>query len=88
MIDSRAIIADGAKIASNVKIGPYAIIGSNVEIGEGSWVGPHAVIEGRTKIAKNNQIFQFASIGAIPQDKKYHGENTVLEIGDNNVFMI
>lgn len=86
MIDQRAIVDKNAKIAPNVKIGPYAIIGNNVEIGEGSWVGPHTVIEGRTKIGKNNQIFQFASIGVIPQDKKYHGENTTLEIGDNNVF--
>lgn len=86
MIDQRAIVDKGAKIAPNVKIGPYAIIGKNVEIGEGSWVGPHAMIEGRTKIGKNNQIFQFASIGAIPQDKKYHGEDTTLEIGDNNTF--
>lgn len=86
MIDKRAIVAPNAKIASNVKVGPYAIIGENVEIGEGSSVGSHAIIEGRTKIGKNNQIFQFASIGAIPQDKKYHGENTVLEIGDNNIF--
>lgn len=86
MIDNRAIIGKGAKIADNVKIGPYAIIGDNVELGEGCWVGPHAVIEGRTKIGKNNQIFQFASIGAIPQDKKYHGEDTTLEIGNNNIF--
>lgn len=86
MIDQRAIIDKNAKIASHVKIGPYAIIGKDVEIGEGSWVGPHTVIEGRTKIGKNNQIFQFASIGAIPQDKKYHGETTTLEIGDNNIF--
>jgi UDP-N-acetylglucosamine acyltransferase len=86
MIDQRAIVAKGAKIASDVKVGPYAIIGENVVIGEGSWIGPHAVIEGKTKIGKNNQIFQFASIGAIPQDKKYHGEDTVLEIGDNNIF--
>lgn len=86
MIDSRAIIAEGAKIASDVKIGPYAIIGSNVEIGEGTWIGSHAIIEGQTTIGRNNQIFQFASIGAIPQDKKYHGEKTYLEIGDGNIF--
>jgi UDP-N-acetylglucosamine acyltransferase len=86
MIDQCAIIDKDAKIAANVKIGPYAIIGKNVEIGSGSWIGPHAVIEGNTKIGKNNQIFQFASIGVIPQDKKYNGEDTILEIGDNNVF--
>ncbi len=86
MIDDRAIVAKGAKIASNVTIGPYAIIGDNVEIGEGSWVGSHTVIEGQTKIGKNNQIFQFASIGAVPQDKKFQGEETFLEIGDNNIL--
>lgn len=86
MIDHRAIVAANAKIADNVTIEPFAIIGDKVEIGEGSWVGSHAVIGGRTKIGKNNLIFQFASIGAIPQDKKYHGEDTVLEIGDGNSF--
>lgn len=86
MIDSRAIVWEGAKIAKDVKIGPYTVIGENVEIGEGCWIGPHAVIEGNTKIGKNNQIFQFASIGAIPQDKKFHGEHSTLEIGDGNIF--
>ena len=86
MIDHRAIIAKGAKIASNVVVEPYAIIRDNVEIAEGSWVGSHAIVEGHTKIGKNNKIFQFASIGAIPQDKKYQGEETSLEIGDNNIF--
>ncbi len=86
MIDSRAIIAKGAKIAGGVSIGPYAVIGENVEIAEGCWIGPHTVIEGNTKIGKNNQFFQFSAVGAVPQDKKYHGELTALEIGDNNVF--
>lgn len=86
MIDHRAIVAKEAKIGANVTIDPYAIIGGRVEIGDGSWVGSHAVIEGQTKIGKNNQIFQLTSIGAIPQDKKYHGEDTALEIGDNNIF--
>jgi UDP-N-acetylglucosamine acyltransferase len=86
VIDQRAIVAPGAKIADNVTIGPYTIIGNNVEIGEGTTVGSHTVIEGQTKIGKNNQIFQFVSIGAIPQDKKYNNEKTFLEIGDNNIF--
>jgi UDP-N-acetylglucosamine acyltransferase len=86
MIDNRAIVAKGAKIATDVTVGPYAVIGDNVEIGENSIVGSHAVIEGQTRIGKNNKIFQFASIGAIPQDKKYQGEKTFLEIGDNNIF--
>jgi UDP-N-acetylglucosamine acyltransferase len=86
VIDHRAIVAKSAKIASNVVVEPYAIIGDNVEIAEGSWVGSHTIIEGHTKIGKNNKIFQFASIGAIPQDKKYQGEETSLEIGNNNTF--
>jgi UDP-N-acetylglucosamine acyltransferase len=86
MIDERAIVKKGAKIAHNVAIGPYAIIDEHVTIGEGTWVGPHAVIEGRTTIGKNNKIFQFASIGAAPQDKKFKGESTSLEIGNDNTF--
>ena len=86
MIDPKAIVAKQAKIATDVNIGPYAIVDENVEIGSGSWVGSHAIVTGRTKIGKNNQIFQFASIGAIPQDKKYDGEDTALEIGNNNIF--
>ncbi len=74
------------KVADNVEIGPFAIIGEDVELGEGCWVGPHAVIKGRTKLGKNNKVFQFASIGEIPQDKKYAGEDTSLIIGDNNIF--
>ena len=86
MINPQAIVAKSARIASDVNIGPYAIIGENVEIGAGSWVGSHAIITGRTKIGENNEIFQFASLGAIPQDKKYSGEDTTLEIGNNNTF--
>ncbi|MDR1012320.1 MAG: acyl-ACP--UDP-N-acetylglucosamine O-acyltransferase [Coxiellaceae bacterium] len=86
MIDQRANVAKEAKISKDVDIGPYAIVGPNVEIGERTWIGPHAIIDGYTKIGKNNQIFQFASIGAIPQDRKYNGEKSYLEIGDNNVF--
>ncbi len=86
MIDKKAVIAPGAKLADDVSVGPYAVVGEHVEIGSGTTVGPHAVIDGNTKIGKNNQIFQFASIGAIPQDKKFHGETTYLEIGDGNTF--
>lgn len=85
MIDPRAIVHPQAKLAANVTISPFAVIGEGVEIGDGTWVGSHAVIEGKTKIGRNNQIFQFASIGAVPQDKKFHGEDTCLEIGDENV---
>jgi UDP-N-acetylglucosamine acyltransferase len=86
MIDKTAIIDSSAKIANNVSIGPYSIIGAEVEIGEGTWIGPHVVIEGHTKIGRHNQFFQFSSIGAIPQDMKFKGEQTFLEIGDHNTF--
>jgi len=86
MIHPTAIIAPGARLAADVAIGAYTIIGPGVEIGEGTWVGPHVVIEGRTRIGRGNRIFQFASIGAAPQDKKYAGEDTAVEIGDGNTI--
>ncbi len=86
MIDKRAVIDSSAKIASDVTIGPYSVIGANVEIDAGTWIGPNVVIDGRTRIGKANKIFQFAAIGTDPQDLKYAGEDTVLEIGDRNVF--
>jgi UDP-N-acetylglucosamine acyltransferase len=85
-IHPTAIIESGARIASDVEIGPYAVIGSHVELDEGTIVGAHAVITGHTKIGKRNHIFQFASLGAQPQDKKYAGEPTRLEIGDDNTI--
>ena len=85
-IDPRAVIEPGAKLAADVVVGPYAIIGANVEIGPGCRVGPHSVVTGWTRLGANNQIFQFSSIGDAPQDKKYAGEPTRLEIGDRNVF--
>ena len=81
-----AIIEEGARLARDVKIGPYAVIGSHVEIGEDTTVGAHAVITGHTRIGKHNRIFQFVSLGEIPQDKKYAGEPTRLEIGDHNTI--
>lgn len=86
MIHQTAIIDSTAKIAPNVTIGPYSVIGPEVEIGEGTWVGPHVVIQGPTKIGKQNKIYQFASLGEDPQDKKFKGERTFLEVGDANVF--
>lgn len=86
MIHPTAIIDESAKIASDVSIGPYAVIGSNVEIGEGTWIGPHVVINGPTRIGRDNKIFQFNSIGDIPQDKKFEGEVSSLEIGDRNTI--
>lgn len=86
MIHETAIIDPSAKLASDVKVGPYSIIGPHVEIGESTDIGPHAVIKGPCKIGKHNKIFQFTSIGEAPQDLKFHGENSVLEIGDHNTF--
>ena len=85
MIDSRAIIDPGARIAEDVSIGPYSIVGPEVEIGPGCRIGSHVVNGGPCRIGRDNQFFQFASIGEVPQDKKYRGEDTVLEIGDRNV---
>lgn len=86
MIHHTAIIDPTARIAANVEIGPWTLIGPEVEIGEGTWIGPHVVIPGYTRIGKDNKIFQYASIGEIPQDKKFHGEVTWLEMGDRNVI--
>lgn len=86
MIHQTAIIEPSAIIAENVSIGAYSIIGANVEIGAGCEIGPHVVIHGPTKIGQNNRIYQFSSIGEDPQDKKYAGEATLLEIGDNNLI--
>ncbi|MFO1407193.1 MAG: acyl-ACP--UDP-N-acetylglucosamine O-acyltransferase [Steroidobacteraceae bacterium] len=85
-IHPTAVVAPGAEIADDVEVGPYAVIGAGVRIGRGTRVGPHAVIEGPTVIGEQNRIFQFASVGADPQDKKYRGEVTRLEIGDRNVI--
>ncbi len=84
MIHSTAIIAPGAELDSTVSVGPYAVIGEYVKIGAGTTIGPHAVIEGRTEIGCDNQIFQFTSIGAVPQDLKFSGEETSLTIGSRN----
>jgi UDP-N-acetylglucosamine acyltransferase len=86
MIDPRAVISPQAQIAADVQIGPFTVIGPDVVIGAGTWIGPHVVINGPTRIGAGNKIFQFASLGDAPQDKKYNGEPTRLEIGDRNVF--
>jgi UDP-N-acetylglucosamine acyltransferase len=83
-IHPRAVVDPGARLAADVEVGPYAVIGADVEIGEGTWIGPHVVIDGRVRIGRRNRIFQSASIGAPPQDKKYKGEPTSVEIGDDN----
>ncbi len=85
-IHSSAVIAPGAELDHGVQIGPYAVIGPQVRIGRDSSIGPHSVIEGCTTIGCKNTIFQFASVGAIPQDKKYQGEDSSLTIGDRNTI--
>ena len=86
MIHSTAIIHPGAKLGVGVSVGPYSIIGEHVEIGDNTTIGPHVVISGHTRIGCDNRIFQFSSIGEVPQDKKYAGEPTRLEIGDRNTI--
>ena len=86
MIDPRAIVAADAEIADGVEIGPFTVIGSGVRIGAGSRIGPHAVIMGPTTLGRDTRVFQFASIGDAPQDRKYAGEPTKLEVGDRNVL--
>ena len=86
MIDPRAIVAADAEIGDGVEIGAFSIIGAGVRIGAGTWIGPHAVINGPTTLGRDNKVFQFASIGDAPQDRKYAGEPTRLEVGDRNVF--
>lgn len=85
-IHSTAIVDSKAQLASDVEIGAYSMIGPDVKIDSGTRVGPHVVINGHTTIGKNNQIFQFSSLGEVPQDKKYKNEPTQLEIGDNNTI--
>lgn len=86
MIHATAIVEAGAKLAAGVEVGPYSIIGAEVEIGEGTRIGPHVVLDGRTRIGRSNRIHAFASIGGPPQDKKYAGEPTAVEIGDGNTI--
>ena len=86
MIHPSALIDPGANIGANVSIGAFSIIGAGVEIGDDCEIGPHVVIEGPTRIGPRNRFFQFSSIGAAPQDKKFHGEQTSLEIGADNTI--
>jgi UDP-N-acetylglucosamine acyltransferase len=86
VIHATAVVEPSARIGSNVEIGAYSVIGAGVEIGDGTTIGPHVVVGGTTRIGRENRIFQFASIGADPQDKKYRGESSELVIGDRNVI--
>ena len=81
-----ALVDAGARLDADVEIGPYSIVGPQVTIGAGTVVGPHVVLTGRTTLGARNRIFQFASIGDVPQDRKYAGEPTTTTIGDDNTF--
>ena len=85
-IHATAVVDPRAELDASVSVGPYAVIGPHVRVGAGSSIGAHCVIEGHTRIGSDNRIFQFASIGAAPQDKKYAGEPTRLEIGHGNTI--
>ncbi len=85
-IHPTALVHPNARLGTEVSVGAYSIIGEHVEIGDGTAIGSHVVIDGHTRIGRDNEIFQFCSIGAAPQDKKYAGEPTRLEIGDRNVI--
>lgn len=86
MIHPSAIVDPKAELATDVEVGPFSIIGPDVQIDSGTVIGPHVVVRGPTRIGKGNRIFQFASVGEDCQDKKYKGEPTRLEIGDNNII--
>jgi UDP-N-acetylglucosamine acyltransferase len=85
-IHPTALVAAGARLAPDVRVGPFTVIGPEVEVDAGTTIASHVVIAGRTRIGRNNRIFQFASVGEIPQDRKYGGEPTATVIGANNVI--
>ena len=85
-IHPTAVVHRGARLAADVEVGPYSVIGEHVEVGEGTSIGAHVVLDGHTRIGRRNRIWHFASIGAPPQDKKYAGEPTEVEIGDGNTI--
>ncbi len=86
MIHSSAIVDPSARLAADVEIGPFAVIGADVELGAGCNIGPHAVLRGPASIGAGTRVFQFASVGEDPQDKKYAGERTWLRVGERNVI--
>lgn len=85
-IHPTALVDAGARIGKGVTIGAGTVIGPQAEIGDGTWIGHHVVLDGRIRIGRNNRIFHFCSLGAPPQDKKYSGEDTAVEIGDGNTL--
>jgi UDP-N-acetylglucosamine acyltransferase len=86
LIHPTALVDAGARLGRNVSVGPFSVIGPQAEIGDDSWIGSHVVLDGRIRIGRNNRIYHFCSLGAPPQDKKYAGEDTAVEIGDNNTI--
>ena len=86
MIHPTAVVDPSVKLGAGVSIGAYSVIGAHVDIGDGCSIGPHVVIQGPTRIGRDTRIFQFASIGADPQDKKFHGENSELILGERNMI--
>ena len=86
MIHPSALVHPGARLAAGVEVGPFTVIGEHVEIGRGTSVGSHAVLSGHTRIGERNRIFHHVVLGEAPQDKKYAGEPTRLEIGDDNTI--
>ncbi|MDR3385719.1 MAG: acyl-ACP--UDP-N-acetylglucosamine O-acyltransferase [Rudaea sp.] len=86
VIHPSAVIDPAARLGADVSVGPFSVIGAEVQIGDGTMIGPHVVIQGPTRIGRDNRIFQFASVGADPQDKKFHGERSELVIGNANTI--
>ena len=86
LVHATALVDAKAELDASVSVGPFSVIGPHVRMGAGTTVGAHCVIEGHTRIGRDNRIFQFCSLGAAPQDKKYRGEPTALEIGDGNTI--
>jgi UDP-N-acetylglucosamine acyltransferase len=85
-IHPTAVVHPGARLAPDIEIGPFCVIGEHVEIGPGAVLGAHVIVSGHTRLGRNNRIYPFACLGEGPQDKKYRGEPTRLEIGDNNTI--
>lgn len=86
MIDPRAVIEPGARLGADVSVGPFSIVENDVEIGAGSRIGPHVVIRRGTRLGRDNQVYQFASLGEAPQHLGYKDEATALRIGDRNII--
>jgi UDP-N-acetylglucosamine acyltransferase len=85
-VHATALVHAGAQLGAGVQVGAYSIIGEHVVVCDGTWIGPHVVIEGHTRLGRENRVYQFASVGAPPQDKKYAGAPTRVEIGDRNTL--